>query len=522
MRRLIAGLCVTVVLLAGCGASTPGSPADPLGSALSYVPLASPLTVEVQTGTHSEIAQALAVIDARFPIATLAQNAALAKLQTVGINYKADVRPLLGNPMVFSGTGGPVKNFGRHFLLAWVTRSAQHLSALLRKLHGVSRTGTHDGATLYARSGSGAFAVDGATLLVARSPADLTAALDRHAHGGGLTAAQHSADVQGLDGQAAIQVFGDLQAVLNTPGAATAKRDPWVGALRTYGVTMSFARSGLTLAFRLGTDPGSVTTAELPLATGAASPGLVSGLPIQAGIHNPAHIINFLLDTIQAVSPHQYQRVLRDLATARRKTGIDLRALFSQLSGDMVVDSDTHTTLVRATVSDPTSVAAALTKLAAHARRSRPRRTAAAPRSRPLRPPGPPAARGALAHRQHPGHRRPAPRRLAVHDGAEQLRPRPERSAGGRVGRRRLPDRAGSAARAHRSTGLAVADRAPDPRPARRPHRLGLGNHLGADRPRDPRLPLIAVTSLRRAVSGGRARASGPEAQGPRAWTAVR
>ena len=364
MRRLIAGLFVTVVLLAGCGSSTPGSPADPLGSALSYLPLASPLAIEVQTGTHSEIAQALAAIDARFPIATLGQNAALAKLQALGINYKTDVRPLLGNPVVFGGTGGPVKNFGQHFLVAWVTRSAQRLSALLHKLHGLSRTGTHDGATLYALGGSGALAVDGATVLISRSPADVTAALDRHAHGGGLTAAQHSADVQGLDGQAAIQVFGDLQAVLNTPSAASAKRDPWVGALRTYGVTLSFARSGLTAAFRLGTDPGSVTAAQLPLAPGATSPGLISGAPIQAAIHDPSHIINFALDAIQSISPGKYQGVLREMATAKRKTGIDVRTLVSHLNGDMAVDSDTHSTLVRVTTSDPASISTALDKLA--------------------------------------------------------------------------------------------------------------------------------------------------------------
>ncbi|HET9102476.1 MAG TPA: hypothetical protein VFN55_03920 [Solirubrobacteraceae bacterium] len=364
MRRALAGLLLTLLLLAGCGSTRPTAPADPLGSALSYLPLASPLAIEIQTGTHSEIAQALAAIDARFPIATLGQNAALAKLQALGINYRTDVRPLLGNPIVFAGTGGPVRDFGQHFLVAWVTHSAQRLSALLRKLHGLSRTGRHDGATLYALGGSGALAVDGPTVLLARSAADVTAALDRHAHGGGLTSAQHTADVQGLDGQAAIQVFGDLQAILNTPGAARARRDPWVGALRTYGVTMSFARAGLTLAFRLGTDPGSVTTAQLPIAAGSTSPGLVSGLPVQAGIHDPARIVNFVLDAIQAVSPHRYAGVLRELATAKRKTGVDVRALASQLNGDLVVGSDTHTTLVRADVSDPQAVAAALTKLA--------------------------------------------------------------------------------------------------------------------------------------------------------------
>ena len=365
MRRRVAGLLVTVVLLAGCGSSsTPGAPADPAGAALSYLPVASPIALEIQTGTHSEIAQALAAIDARFPIATLGQNALLAKLQTLGIDYRTDVKPLLGNPIVFGSTGGPVRAFGQHFIVAWVTRSTQRLNALLHKIPSLERTGNHDGATLYGRRGTtGALAVDGPTVLFARSSADLLSALDRHAHGGGLTAAQHDADIQGLDGQAAVQVFGNIQAILDTTSAASAKRDPWVGALRTFGVTVSFARTGLTFAFRLGTDPGSVTTAQLPLAPGAASPGLITGAPIQAGIHDPAHIINFALDAIQAVSPRKYQDVLRELASAKRKTGVDVRALASKLSGDMVVDSDTHSTLIRLVTSDPQSVSSALNKL---------------------------------------------------------------------------------------------------------------------------------------------------------------
>ena len=71
---------------------------------------------------------------------------------------------------MFGSTGGPIRAFGQHFIVAWVTRSAQRLDALLRKIHSLKRTGSHDGATLYdAAAAPGALAVNGPTVLFARS-----------------------------------------------------------------------------------------------------------------------------------------------------------------------------------------------------------------------------------------------------------------------------------------------------------------------------------------------------------------
>ena len=365
MRRSLLGILVLAVFVAGCGSSsTPGAPANPLASELSYFPVQSPVVITFQTGPNSEIGSAIKTLQNRFPVLGLAKAAALQKLQQQGINYASDIKPLLGNPIAFGTNAMTASTFAQHFLVVWVTHDAGKVGVLLHKLHGLRSDGTHGAAKLYAMGSGGELAVDGATLVLSRVRDDVIAGLDRHAHGQGLTAAQHSADVQGLDGNAAMQVFGDLQSTLAGASAAKARRDPWVAALRSYGVSLSTTGSGLTFGFRLNTDASALTAAQIPIASGATSPALVSGLPIQVGIRNPAQIVNFVLSAVQSTSAHGYASFLRQEASVRRRTGVDLKQFLGELSGDMVIDSDTHTTLIRAGVTSPTSVAGTLSKLA--------------------------------------------------------------------------------------------------------------------------------------------------------------
>lgn len=137
-----------------------------------------------------------------------------------------------------------------------------------------------------------------------------------------------------------------------------------MAALRSYGVSLSASSSGLTFGFRLNTDATALTAAQLPIATGASSAQLVGGLPIQVGIRDPVQIVNFALAVVRATSAHGYASFLRQEATIRRRSGVDLRQFIGQLNGNLAIDSDTHTTLARAGVSNPSSVAETLTKLA--------------------------------------------------------------------------------------------------------------------------------------------------------------
>ncbi|HEY3728024.1 MAG TPA: hypothetical protein VGL51_12670, partial [Solirubrobacteraceae bacterium] len=80
---------------------------------------------------------------------------------------------------------------------------------------------------------------------------------------------------------------------------------------------------------------------------------------------DPSRIFSFVESAEQAASPQSYARFLNRQAVVRRRTGVDINTLISQFQGDLVVDSDTHTTLGRAGLRDPATVSRLLAKLAA-------------------------------------------------------------------------------------------------------------------------------------------------------------
>lgn len=367
VRRLLVGVIIGVVgivLLSGCGSRTPAAARAPLTTALSFFPAQSPVVATLQTSSRSPASRSLQALERRFPFLTVAKTAALAQLGKLGIDENRDLKPLFGNPIVVGSTGGSLSGLRSGLLLAWVTHSAAAVTHLLHLVHGIRADGTHDGATLYATPTLGEIAVHGPTVVLGGSRGTVVAALDRSAHGGGLTPSQASAAIPHTRSTPAFEVFGDLQRVL--AGSARARSIPWVAAIRSYGVAFGAASGALNLDFRVTTDPTTLSPTQLPLAAGAASPGLVAGLPIQAAIHDPAQIVDFVLATIRAVSPAQYARIVRELATARRRTGVDVLGLADQLTGDLVIDSDSHTTLLRAGLGHPGTVSAALAKLAGH------------------------------------------------------------------------------------------------------------------------------------------------------------
>jgi hypothetical protein len=337
MRRALLGVMAAALMLAGCGSSSSGAPSNPLASTLSYFPSGSPFVLTADTGKTSQTPVAIKTLEQKLPQIGFVEAALMAKLKQLGINYQTDIHPLFGNPIMFGDDTTSFTDFGQHFLLAWVTRDAGKLNFLLHKIPGLHKVGSHDGSTIYAVASSGALAVNGPTVVFTRTEGDLVAALDRHQHNQGITSAQYASATSGLDPNAAGHIFGDLTTALSTPSAAKARLVPWVRALRSYAIT---------------------------LGSSSSAPGLVNGLPIQVGVRDPAQIVTFALGAVKAASPKDYAKFLKDVAVVRRKTGVDVNKLFGELSGDLVVDSDTHTTLVRAGLSDPATVTALLRKLA--------------------------------------------------------------------------------------------------------------------------------------------------------------
>ena len=355
MRRLTALLIagMAVVVLAGCGSSKPGSGGSdgPKIQALSYFPTTSPFMITAATNPK---AGAVQQVERQNPSYALAATAVFAQLSKLGIDYNKDIRPLFGNPVTaglvstdgLSGSGSDAQ-----FLAVWVTKSASKLTALLHKLH-LSSSGTHDGATLYSVGDAG-LATSGATVIVARSAAVLDAALDRHANHQGFDAASYAKATTGVPADGLVTAFGDLAPVLAAPSAAKARLVPWVAAITGYAASITGDQKGSTIRFHIATTGKPLSVSQLPIASGTSPAGIVGSLPIGVGVRDPQQIINFTLDAIKATQPADYAKYLRELAQFKKRSGVDAATVTKQMTGQLILSSDTHSTLVRVQLANP-------------------------------------------------------------------------------------------------------------------------------------------------------------------------
>jgi Protein of unknown function (DUF3352) len=370
MRRVLVLGLLCALAVAGCGSSSSAKSANPVNTELSYFPANSPFVMSIVTDPNSSaVAGAHSLVD-HFPIASFGESALMQKLSQDGIDYQNDIRPLFGNPVMFglTETGLSTGSGAGGFLAVWVTKDGSKLASLIKKLGGFHSAGSHDGATLYQAGGSTTFAVNSATLVIGPSPGVVDAALDRHAHGGGITSSQYAQALAGLPQNSLVEAFGNLAGVLSRPSAAKARQVPWVDALRSYATTISANSSGLTFQFRVNTTGRQLTQAEVPLAPATAPPSLAGELPIAAGIEDPAHIVAFGEAAQQASSPASYAKFQRRQAAIRAKTGVDLNSLLKLATGSLMISSNTHATMGRVGLSNPAAAASALSKLMAQPR----------------------------------------------------------------------------------------------------------------------------------------------------------
>jgi len=358
-RALLSLAALSLCLVAGgCGGSSASKVPDPLATELSYFPTGSPFVAAIATNPQGTAVQNAQGLLGAFPLSRLGITAGESELGSIGLNYQTEIEPLFGNPIAVgalqvAGAGA----IGSNIIGVWVTKSAAALGALVKKIPGSKPAGTFDGATLYRTGASATYAVDGATVVLGGTAAAVDAALNRHAHGGGISSADFSNAMGSLPQDTLIQAFGSLTGALSTPASATARKVPWVAAIRSYAASISAGSSGLTAQFRIDTSGGSLTTSELPISSGTTAPDLAGTLPITVGLRDPAQSFDFILAALQAADPTTYSQFVKGDNAAKSKTGYDLQTFAALLTGNMVVQSDTTTTMGRADVSDPASAA---------------------------------------------------------------------------------------------------------------------------------------------------------------------
>jgi hypothetical protein len=365
MRRLLVLMSAALVtaVVAGCGGSSTGATlANPTTQVLSYFPPATPFVMTLSTAANSQSVQSQQALMRKVPSVAIAETALFAKLSQAGIDYNRDIRPLFGKPIAVGAAGAALSGTHTPFLVAWVTKTAAKLSALAGKITALRSAGTHDGAKLLTGNGA-AVAISGSTLLLSGSVSDLEAALDRHAHQQGFTAAEYAQATAGISSSGAVQMFGDLKGALASPSAAKARAVPWVAAIKSYGVSLGATANGMSMQFHIDTSGAPLTAAQLPIASGSGSPPLSGDMPVQAAVRDPAQIITFIEAAVRATSPAQYAKFLSQAASLKRRSGFDVNALLGMLTGALSVESDTHSTILRAQVSNPSQAETMIAKL---------------------------------------------------------------------------------------------------------------------------------------------------------------
>ena len=361
---LVAAVSVAV-MAAGCGSSSSSSKVpSAVATELSYFAPGTPFVASLQTKPQSSAIKNAEALLAEFPVGGLALTAVEDELPA-GLSYQSDVKPLYGNPIMLGvlGVAGSASLRQTSVLAVWITHSAAKLQAILKDVPGLTAAGTDDGATVYGAGGAVAFAVDGPTLLFASSKADLLAALNRHAHGAGITTADFSKAMGSLPSDSLLETFGSLSSLLATPRAGTAGKIPWVAAIHSYAAAIDANANGLSIQFRLDTSGRSLTSAQLPIASGTAAPELAGSFPIVVALRDPAQSLGFIEAAAEAVDPGTFGQFDSRESAVKAKTGYDLNTFAALLTGDLVVETNLTTTMGRAQVSDPASAAAQLTKL---------------------------------------------------------------------------------------------------------------------------------------------------------------
>jgi hypothetical protein len=344
MRRLgpVALATLTVLVLAACGSSSHAGSAA-VNAALSYFPQTTPFVATVDTKLPAASARALTSAENGETSSALVKAAVFSKLAQLGINYNRDLKPLFGNPIAVGVGGLKVSGSATPLLVAWQTDSATALAHLLTDLKGVTKTGTHDGATMYTL-GPAALATHGALLLISDNAATISTALDRHRAGVGFSSAEYARDTQGLP-SGEVSIVGDLQSALTTPKTAQARKVPWVAAITGYGAALNATRHAVSVRFRLNTGGRTLSAGQLPIASGGQAPGLAGSLPIEVGLRDPAQVYAFLFDATRSTGGDAYAKLLRKERTAQTQTGVGIDSFLRSLTGTLQVTSNGHETI---------------------------------------------------------------------------------------------------------------------------------------------------------------------------------
>ena len=244
--------------------------------------------VAIDTDLEGDQFQSVKKIVDKFPFGDQIAKSLQQSLENQSLDYEKDLKPLLGNefvvgvddPQALTGGGGS------SFVGAIQADDGGKLDDVIDR-EKPKEVGEKDGAKIYQDDDGDAFAVKDDVLVVAGSRQQLEKALDQRDGDDRLTEETFDDGTEGLPKDALVRVYGDLQSLLESSSStAAARKIKWVAALRTLGITASVKDDEIDIDFRVATDSSDLTDADLPIASGAASPAVVSR-PGEIGFGHP-------------------------------------------------------------------------------------------------------------------------------------------------------------------------------------------------------------------------------------------
>jgi hypothetical protein len=370
-KTVIPALIIFAIALAGCGGGgDSGDSGSPLASALTYVPKDTPFAVAIDTDVEGDQFKAIGDLADKFPFGDrlLEQLEGQLIKGSGNVSYEDDIKPLLGNPFVVSATSA--KSFtdssvSDDFVGAIVAKDGSKLTDVLEQ-SGAKKSGEKSGATIYEQGGD-SFAVKDDTLIVAGSEALLDQALARADGGDHLSQDSFDAALSDLPESSVTRVYANVQALLAAdPDTADARKIKWVAALRTLGLTAGVSGDKVAIDFDLETD-GDLTDADLPIAAGAASPGVIDQAgEINVGVRDLGQLVQFAESAGQSINPSGFGQYTQAKTQIEKQLGVSIdKDLIAQLSGDVAINVAVNGTFgVRAELKDPAAFKRTLAKIA--------------------------------------------------------------------------------------------------------------------------------------------------------------
>lgn len=377
-RRLLTVLaCATTLVLGSCGGGGDGSDGDALDLALSYLPADATAVLVVSTDLGSEqyqrggellVSRLLGEGQEDADPGDVEELVRRAVDSSTELSYDVEIAPLLGNPVVF-GTSDPE---GLLFegepdgILALDTGDGEKLRDVIEGFPELEPAGEELGAELFSdESGLVWIAVDGDVLVASGERGDLLDALSRSAGSDHLTAAAFTEALGGLPEDAPVRASADLTRLLEVPELRPLADLPWVAALRSGGLALSFEESAILLDAVLNTDPNGLRPEHLPLPVKVETPGVIREAgKISGASANQSRTTAFLLEAVRVAYPDS--DFVRDVARVERSLGIDFeQEVLLQFDGPSVSLLEPGGDFAaRSTVRDPKRMARTLERLA--------------------------------------------------------------------------------------------------------------------------------------------------------------